>query len=341
MGEGMHARLGRRAIGRGGQEDLPRRAERDEAFPFTDGPHRDCARGGIARACRDGYSGKKAQGLGRVLGQRTRDRVSGAQIGQPGRIGRRCRAKRVGPAPRCLIEPEGPRRIRGIGDALPVQTEPDPVLGQQDMGDPAMGFGLVPGQPHELRRGETRHGPDARDLREARIRRGDFGALRLGPAVIPQDRRTDHRAFGIQKDRAVHLTREADSRYLPRRVGMGGKDRAGGGDDRLPPIGRGLFRPAGLRVRDRQGLRCIAQNAHIRVEQADLDAGCADIDAEKHGAALSCLSGGTCLFGTKKKRPRPGGCRTGPLEATVGAGSAQKAPRDDLRLNLARALEDV
>jgi hypothetical protein len=91
------------------------------------------------------------------------------------------------------------------------QLQPNEVLGQEHVGDPRPGLGLVIANPHELRGREPGDRVVARDLDEP-LRPdhlADQVALRGGPLVVPQDRRAEHPVRGIEQDRAMHLSRQA------------------------------------------------------------------------------------------------------------------------------------
>jgi hypothetical protein len=127
----------------------------------------------------------------------------------------------------------------------PAQAQPDVVLGQRDARQRAIDIGLVPAQPEQLRRREARQRAVAgqRDQAFEADRRLDLGTFDRRALVVPEDRGTQRTILGIECDKAVHLTREADS-------GGPAGTRAKTPDHRLrrlPPIPRVLLGPADAR----------------------------------------------------------------------------------------------
>ncbi len=98
--------------------------------------------------------------------------------------------------------------VEGVVAGQPVA---DVVLGQQDVGDARPDLGLVAAHPGELRRREPGQRVVAGDRDEPRLadRLADLVALGGRALVVPQDRRAQDLAGGVEQDEAVHLAREA------------------------------------------------------------------------------------------------------------------------------------
>ncbi len=79
--------------------------------------------------------------------------------------------------------------------------------------------GLVPAQPQQLRCGEPgqRAVAGQRDQPLEPDRALDLGALGGRALVVPEDRRAQHGAGGVERDEPVHLTRQPDA---GRRAGL-------------------------------------------------------------------------------------------------------------------------
>ena len=86
------------------------------------------------------------------------------------------------------VEEQGARGVGGVGGVLAGQPQPDEVLGQQELGQPRRGLGLVRPQPQQLGRLEAGAGAVAgdRDHALAAQPRVDLVALGMGAGVVPQ-----------------------------------------------------------------------------------------------------------------------------------------------------------
>src|SRR5204862_7830183 len=102
-------------------------------------------------------------------------------------------------------------------------------------------------------------------------RRLDLRALGGGARVVPEDRRPQHVARGIEQDEPVHLAGQAERLVAPLECPL----------DRAPPILGVLLRPAGLRDRERVLLLGAREHLARLRDPHRLDAGCADVDADE------------------------------------------------------------
>ncbi|NBU64809.1 MAG: hypothetical protein EBS29_09960 [Chloroflexia bacterium] len=110
--------------------------------------------------------------------------------------------------------------------------------------------GLVIAYPQNLGSLEASQCRVARDFDEAlgADALGDFGAFGGSALVIPEQGRADDLVISIQKDRAVHLARQADTDDLG---GIHGADDITDGVlGALPPIAGMLFAPEGVWARN-------------------------------------------------------------------------------------------
>ena len=101
----------------------------------------------------------------------------------------------------------------------------------------------------------------------------DLGALGAGALVVPEDRRPEHRSFGVEHDEPVHLAGEADP-------GAARGRRREHGLRRVPPVLRVLLGPAGLRRRERVPSLGARKHVALRARSRRLDAGRADVEAD-------------------------------------------------------------
>ena len=69
---------------------------------------------------------------------------------------------------------------------------------------------LIPGDPFELRPGETGHRLHADDLGQVGMVARQFVRLEKSASVVVQDRGADRLVRAVEEHRAVHLAGEAD-----------------------------------------------------------------------------------------------------------------------------------
>jgi hypothetical protein len=159
----------------------------------------------------------------------------------------------AGPRPPRQIQEQGPRGVGGVGREPARQPVADVVLRQQHALDPRERVRLLVAEPQDLRRLEPGERGVAGDLDQPALADGfrDGLALPRGALVVPQQRRPDHVARGIQEYRAVHLAGQPDARH-----GLAGSldlpcDRREHLPNTVPPAGGILLGPLGPRREQR------------------------------------------------------------------------------------------
>ena len=86
-------------------------------------------------------------------------------------------------------------------------------MGSRTLREPPKVVRLVAREPEQLRRREARHAPVRRRCGRGREARAlSSSAFGQRAAVVPEDRRAEHRAGGIEEHGAVHLAGESDRR---------------------------------------------------------------------------------------------------------------------------------
>src|SRR5262249_50039627 len=143
------------------------------------------------------------------------------------------------------------------------------------------GPGFVLLQPEELRRGEAGHRDDAGNARETRHRVLQLTALRYRAAVVPDDRRPDHRVSRIEDQRAVHLAREGDGSDAAELDWLSISKRRNHGFGPMPPFLGILLRPARSRLPAGNRSRRFGKNRLALVDEDALRRGGADIEPEE------------------------------------------------------------
>ena len=184
------------------------------------------------------------------------------------------------PAAGFEIEKQGSRRVGGVGCLFARELEADVILGQQDGGQSSIGRRLLVAKPQQFRRLESSQGGVAGDLDEAARAHtlGDRFALGCGSLVVPQQSRPDDLISAVEKNRAVHLAREADAFDVPPHPGRDLGDHLAAS---LPPVLGLLLRPSRPR-----GIRRVFHaggglNNSLFVNRDAADAGGADIQSEE------------------------------------------------------------
>ena len=140
----------------------------------------------------------------------------------------------------------------------------------------------MPAHPPDLRESEARQRRVGGELNQpagADLLR-DFAAFFAGALIAPDNRWAQHVVVLIQKDEAVHLTRQAD------RVNLAGlrtafREAFGDGEAcRSPPVPRVLLRPANLRRAHGSMLcRCAADDAPRLIDQYRTSSASPDVDS--------------------------------------------------------------
>ena len=120
-------------------------------------------------------------------------------------------------------------------------------------------------------------------------RRRHIGDLRLGAPVHPDQAGRDRLALAVDREAAIELAADAERGDL-RRAYAGLRQGAGDGRaERMFPQPRILFRPAVTREVRPVGHGRFAADAERVVGDRCLEALCADIDADDHGAPRAAV----------------------------------------------------
>ncbi|KAF1034247.1 MAG: hypothetical protein GAK35_04311 [Herbaspirillum frisingense] len=284
MAEGMD---GARGIGTEAvvdHEQHARGAQRDKAVARIDRADADRAGGAIAGPAGHDHRVAQAPGRRHFRQQRARRRAAVHQcrhLVAPHAAGEQF----IGPVASLHVQPQRASRVRGIGHLAPGHLQAQPILGQQHRGDAAEQLGFVARHPHQLGRGETRHGQVAGDAMQARRAPGQLGAFRRAARIAPQDGRTQYLILGVQQHGAVHLARQADGAdaaewRVPQLRAQLGHGIAGG----LPPVGRRLLRPARVQARHVQRAAGQRQQGAVVADHYRLDFRRTQVDPKIHGA---------------------------------------------------------
>jgi hypothetical protein len=233
---------------------------------------------------------------------------------QPGAIQVEFGKQRRTPAAMGDVEEQRAGGVAHFGCQFTRQTQPQIILGQQEVAQALVEVRLVAAEPKELGRGEAGEGGVADHLNERGSAAGaafDLGAFGGGALVVPEQRGPQHLMGAIQEDRAMHLPAQPDAANLvaaQSRRGQGGLD---AGDGAAPPILGLLLRPAGMRMGRRMLGGGRGQDGAVRPTDESLGATRAQIDAEvgAHGLLLrretlrSIVAGGNMFMCTVS---RPG-----------------------------------
>ncbi len=191
---------------------------------------------------------------------------------------------RVRPIARGDVEPQRTGRIGHVRHLLAGHAQPHLVLGQQHGARRGEGFWLMIAHPHQLGRGEARHGEVAGHRVQVRDRRLQRLALGFAAPVVPEDRGAKRSVVLAQQRRAVHLAGDADAAdgAAHRRV-----DRPHRRLRRVPPCVGMLLRPQRMRPLDGERRHPGGHDAAALVQRDGLDPRGADIDAEEHVSLTS------------------------------------------------------
>ena len=208
---------------------------------------------------------------------------------QPGWVDLECADDLGRPGPPGQVEQDRPCAISRINRVVAGQEQPDVILGQQDVGDPGPGLGLVLADPDELGRREAGQGIVAGDLDQPLRPDGlpDQVAFRAGSLVVPEDRRPEHVVGPIEQDGAVHLPGQPDRGDVVGTDPGRGQDRPDRGLRRGPPQGRVLLAPQRLGCREVVLGDADRPDEARLVDQDGLGRGRRDVDAQDEGHGLS------------------------------------------------------
>ena len=107
------------------------------------------------------------------------------------------------------------RRVGRFGREDPGEPIANEVLRQHDGRETRERLRLVVSEPQHLRKREALERRIRREVAKPRLAAdtlGDLSALGGRSAVTPEERGTNHLALLVEKDRRVHLPRDADGR---------------------------------------------------------------------------------------------------------------------------------
>ena len=257
----VDARLGRRG------EDRPRRPPAGHRLPRRDRP--DAGR--PARVVRSATHHRRARGETRersgLVADTTKDFRRSPHLGQQRKRQADGLEHRTRPAQTGRVEHQGPGRIRRLRGERAREPQPNEILGEKHRGEAGEGGGLVIAQPQNLRKREPLQRGIAHPLAQAGLAASaldDLPTFGRGSPVAPQQRRADHRAAPVEKDRGVHLTGDAHGGDAS--IGVLPQHAPDGRRARFPPRVRILLRPAGPwggeRERSGRGARDVSRRAH-------------------------------------------------------------------------------
>ena len=299
MGETVHELLRRAHIAVGRDDELRRGAERNERFARRDRAQAHCADGRVAAACRQENAARQAELVGGLGPDPARRRRALEEPRRPGGIGLAGQERFRRPGPRRLVEEPGPGRVAHVGAPFAAERKAQIVLRRQDRGDAAAMVRLMPGDPFELRPGETGHRLHADDSGEIGIIAGQLIGLAMGACVVVQDRRADRLVGAVDEDRAVHLAGEADRLQRAERLAGRFFDVGDRSRHRGQPVVGILLRPAGARTGGRIAARGARDRLAALVRQQRLKAGGSAVEPEIHGLELCAARGAL----TRAERP--------------------------------------
>ena len=145
-------------------------------------------------------------------------------------------------------------------------------------------LGLVVAKPQDFRKRESLERRIGREIAQPRLATDslrDLATLGGGASVAPEQRGTNHRALRVEKDRRVHLTRDADRRDARARPrGEHGLDRR---QCRLPPRFGVLLCPSGVRRRHLERRHGARFDVAAGADEDRLYTARANVDAKETG----------------------------------------------------------
>ena len=271
---GVDAR--RRAV----HEQGARGADRADAMPVLDQAGADRGAGIVAAAGDHGRAGRQAGRGGSLGGQPAGDLGPLEHPRQQVRRHLQGGQDLDAVVAAGEVEEQGAGRVRGVGRVLAGEPQADEVLGQEQLGDPGGGVGLLVAQPQQLGRLHPGAGAVAgdRDQPLAPEPALDLGAFGVGAGVVPQQGRADRRALAVEEHRAVHLAGEADPGEVVSGEMWG--EFAQHGDRRGPPGLWLLLGPAGAGGEQRVGAVGAGEHGAVCRQNDALGTTGADVDAD-------------------------------------------------------------
>ena len=142
------------------------------------------------------------------------------------------------------------------------------------------------GEPQELWPGEARHRLHPDDAGETGMVAGEFGRLRVRPAVVVQDRRPDRTIGAVDQHRPVHLARKPDRLHGGDGLGRGVAKVGYRARHRGAPDVGVLLGPARPRAVREVGARRARDRRAAVVDEQRLEPRRAAVEPEKHGRTM-------------------------------------------------------
>ncbi len=222
-----------------------------------------------------------------------------------------------GPVRGPQVEEEGAGRVGCVGRELARQAVPHVVLREQHVRHPGVAVRLLVAEPQHLGCLEPGERGVARDLDEpvGADPLGDLLALPFGALIVPEQRRTDHLARGVEEDRAVHLPREPDpDDGLPR--GPTVRRHAAQHLDRgVPPCVGVLLGPTRPRRQHRVVRRPCGDDRPALVDRHSPSTGRADVDTDRDAHRVVAAFSAFVRFGAATDARSTSSVRTRPCSA--------------------------
>ena len=178
------------------------------------------------------------------------------------------REHRGRPTPPLNVQPQRPGTVRHVGGHIAGHSQSHIIFWQQHLGHGGEYLWFVLTDPQKLGRGKSRHRAIAGDCGHLRHCGFELDALRGAAPIVPQDGWAERAELLIDQRGTVHLAREA---YAPNCAAVRPvqkRDRVVGS---RPPVRWILFRPKGLRPRDRQGSARLVYNRARIIDDRRLD----------------------------------------------------------------------
>ena len=175
--------------------------------------HADCSGGLVSGASDDGSSGAKACGFGSGGGNFSADVRGFEERGQQIFADVRFAEDFFRPAAVGHVEKKRAGCVGHVDGAIAGEAEADVILRQHDVGDALPIFRFSLAHPEKLGEREIceRRIAGEADQTFAAEHFFELARLRFAALVAPDDGGADDFVRGIEQDRAVHLSREADA----------------------------------------------------------------------------------------------------------------------------------
>jgi hypothetical protein len=238
----------------------------------------------IAGAADHQAIGGQAQQFGGLAGERAGWLLGFVAIGQQRAIELELFQQLRRPVALGHVQQQHAAGVADVGGHLAGHAAADVIFGEQDFPGLVEVPGLVIAEPENFGSGETgqgRIGDHADQFGPPAGAALQLVALGRRSLIVPQQRAANDLVVLVEKNRAVHLAREADRLDVSRFEFGFLDDRADGLDRGLPPVFRLLLAPQRLGVVRGVEARGLGQDFPLFVDRQRLGARGADVDAEK------------------------------------------------------------